>query len=572
MELLSFLLRTSRKTVVLAVLAAVFSGLATVGVLFFVRHWLVQGHLTGLPLMLGYLGVCAAALAAQVGSQALLLRLSRRAIARLTTSLAQQVLAAPLKQLEDLGPARVQGTLTADVQLIAGGLNAVPLFCANLAILAACLAYLGFLSLPVLLLVLTVLALGLLVQWLLLGRAQHHHGHTLDGQEALLGQLRHLVEGVQELKVHRQRRQAFLLGPLQASVEFQEKQASAGQFFVILSKGWGRFLFLLLLGFVLFALPRLLHLDRATLGGCVIGLFFLWQPASSFNHLLPALSRARQSLQRIEALGADLSLVPADTSAEAEPLPPWTTLELAGVTHSYRRERDEQGFTLGPIELTFRPGELVYLGGGNGSGKTTLVKLLTGLYTPQSGEVRLDGRPLTPAQRESYRQLFSVVFSDFHLFPGLLGLASVELEKKAQAYLARLHLEHKIQIQAGTFSTTQLSRGQRKRLALLVAYLEDRPFYVFDEWAADQDPHFKDVFYTQLLPDLKARGKAVLVITHDDRYYPLADRLLFLEDGKLRPPPGARGQESGVSDQGSWSPGGAAVNSQGWQPLGADGG
>jgi putative ATP-binding cassette transporter len=88
----------------------------------------------------------------------------------------------------------------------------------------------------------------------------------------------------------------------------------------------------------------------------------------------------------------------------------------------------------------------------------------------------------------------------------------------------------------GTLSTTALSQGQRKRLALLTAYLEDRPFYVFDEWAADQDPTFKEVFYRQLLPGLKDAGKTVLVISHDDRYFHLADRVLRLESGKLLPP------------------------------------
>ncbi|SDM20561.1 putative ATP-binding cassette transporter [Franzmannia pantelleriensis] len=68
----------------------------------------------------------------------------------------------------------------------------------------------------------------------------------------------------------------------------------------------------------------------------------------------------------------------------------------------------------------------------------------------------------------------------------------------------------------------------------MVAYLEDRPFLVFDEWAADQDPLFKEVFYREVLPELKRMGKAVLVISHDDRYFPLADRLVRLESGKLR--------------------------------------
>jgi putative ATP-binding cassette transporter len=88
-------------------------------------------------------------------------------------------------------------------------------------------------------------------------------------------------------------------------------------------------------------------------------------------------------------------------------------------------------------------------------------------------------------------------------------------------------------VREGAFSTLALSQGQRKRLALLTAYLEDRPIYLFDEWAADQDPQFKEIFYHHLLPELRARNKTVLVITHDDRYYDVADRLIKLDYGKL---------------------------------------
>jgi ABC-type siderophore export system, fused ATPase and permease components len=115
----------------------------------------------------------------------------------------------------------------------------------------------------------------------------------------------------------------------------------------------------------------------------------------------------------------------------------------------------------------------------------------------------------------------------------LQGINSARWNDDAQALLAALQLTQKVTLKEGKFSTLALSTGQRKRLALLVAWLEDRPFYLFDEWAADQDPAFREVFYHQLLPALTARGKAVVVITHDDRYFHLADRCLKLEWGQL---------------------------------------
>jgi putative ATP-binding cassette transporter len=176
---------------------------------------------------------------------------------------------------------------------------------------------------------------------------------------------------------------------------------------------------------------------------------------------------------------------------------------------------------------------MVFLVGGNGSGKSTLAKIVTGLYLPEAGEIRLDGELVTNQNRDSYRQLFSAVFADFFVFDNLLGLDSADLDSRAGGYLEQLHLKHKVRVTNGVLSTTAVSQGQRKRLALLTAYLEDRPFYLFDEWASDQDPLFKKVFYTQLLPDLKARGKTVLVITHDDRYFGLADRVIKLDYGKI---------------------------------------
>ena len=144
---------------------------------------------------------------------------------------------------------------------------------------------------------------------------------------------------------------------------------------------------------------------------------------------------------------------------------------------------------MGPIDSTIRRGQIVFIIGGNGSGKTTLAKLISGLYLPESGQICLDGRPIDDANREAYRQLFSVVFDDAVIFESLWGLEAADLDERAQELLAAVELDHVVSVTNGVFSTTRLSRGQRKRLALVTAYLEDRPIYLFDEWAADQDPH-----------------------------------------------------------------------------------
>jgi putative ATP-binding cassette transporter len=240
-------------------------------------------------------------------------------------------------------------------------------------------------------------------------------------------------------------------------------------------------------------------------------------------------------LEKINSLGLSLAAqsTELEQAVQITNQSRWQSLQLRGISHAYKGEREDSLFTLGPIGLTLYPGEIVFIIGSNGSGKSTLVKMLVGLYVPESGTIEFDGQQITNDNLDWYRQQFSVVFSDFYLFDRLLGLEELNRDRQAQVYLAQLHLDHKVKISNGTFSTIALSQGQRKRLALLTAYLEDRAIFVFDEWASDQDPAFKKVFYTQLLLDLKHKGKAVVVVSHDDHYFEQADRVLKLDCGKV---------------------------------------
>ncbi|MFN6236292.1 ATP-binding cassette domain-containing protein, partial [Microcystis sp.] len=194
---------------------------------------------------------------------------------------------------------------------------------------------------------------------------------------------------------------------------------------------------------------------------------------------------------------------------------------------------DEKGFLLGPISFSWQPGELIFIIGGNGSGKSTLAKLITGLYPPLSGAIYLNGKRITQDNVEWYRQHFSAIFYDFYLFDSFLGCDRPNLDQEVENYLIQLQLAHKVTVKNGVLSTTELSQGQRKRLALLTAYLEDRPIYVFDEWAADQEPRFRELFYKQILLQLKERGKIVIVISHDERYFHLADHIIKLDYGAV---------------------------------------
>lgn len=539
-QLLRFLFASSRRLMVLTLAAAVLSGMCNAGVIALVNAVLNESAAPGRWLLYGFIALVVVRLATNFFAQAMLARFSQDSTALLRRDLVCKIMAVPLSQLERIGAPRLMATLTEDVTHVTQALLLIPAFAVNLAILVGGGLYLALLSPGVLVMMAVFIVIGAVIYRVLIARGFSHLGTARDEEDQLFKHFRSLTEGIKELKLHRERRRAYFEDGVRPTTENYARSNVAAEVCFIIAQNWSHLLFFTLVGLILFALPRIQPVTPHALTGYIVTTLYLMGPLSGVLGSLSAFSRARVSLSKIEELGLTLAAVRAADETTVEGGAParktFSSLELVDITHSYHREQDDNHFVLGPINLQFSPGELVFLVGGNGSGKSSLAKLLTGLYPPESGEIRLNGRPVTNDNRDDYRQLFSAVFVDFYLFDQLLGLHDPSLDLSAQAYLKQLQLDHKVRIADGRFSTTQLSQGQRKRLALLTAYLEDRPFYLFDEWASDQDPVFKQVFYTRLLPELKKRGKSVLVITHDDRYFWVADRVIKLDYGKVLTP------------------------------------
>lgn len=258
-------------------------------------------------------------------------------------------------------------------------------------------------------------------------------------------------------------------------------------------------------------------------------LAFLRTPMSDMASYLPAVVNARVAIERLYAVEDKLAAAAMQGRRFQTLDPAFSSLRLRGVTHRYHDADGNPVFALGPVDLDIIPGEIILIAGGNGSGKSTLLKVLTGLYPPRAGAILLDGHPPLP---DELRGLFSAVFTDFHLFSRLYGVDDID-GARIERLLDVLDLSHKLRVADGRFSTLDLSSGQRRRLALIAAYLEQRPIVVFDEWTADQDPEFRQFFYYDLLPELKKRGKTVIAITHDDHHFHVADRFYRLRDGKV---------------------------------------
>jgi putative pyoverdin transport system ATP-binding/permease protein len=530
MKLLTFLLRRSRSLLILAVLAGLASGACGTGLLAVINSTLA-GTLPRATLLWSFVGLCLLAPLTRVSSEVLLTRVGQDTILDLRMQLSRALLAVPLRRLEELGRARVLTALTDDVPTITNAVASIPILCINLATALGGFAYLGWLSWRVLALVLVFLAVGIVTYQIPTLRAVRYLFKTRKLNDELYRHFSTLTDGAKELKLHRDRRDAFLRDEMEDTARrFRDANVRGLQIFSM-AASWGQVLLFVVLGLLLFAFHGI---EVRVLTGYALTLLYLVTPLQTLLNSAPTFSRARVALGHVEALDIELGASAGrESSAPRETPPAWSRIELAGVTHTYRRDGEDGEFHLGPINLELRPGELIFIAGGNGSGKTTLAKLLTGLYTPDAGVLLWDGRPVTDETRDAYRQIFSAVFSDFYLFQSLLGLDVPDLDVRAAGYLELLQLRHKVSVQEGRLSTLELSQGQRKRLALLTAYLEDRPIYLFDEWAADQDPVFREIFYRQLLPELKRRGKTTVVISHDDRYYDAADRLIKLESGRV---------------------------------------
>jgi putative pyoverdin transport system ATP-binding/permease protein len=542
--LLSFLHRwlrgmpRTRLAIAFVILAGIVSGLSNAALIALINSVFRPGGPTWPIVLWIFVGLCVLVPVTRFASGAVLLRLAARAVREMRVQLSRRILAARLRTLEELGPDRLLATLTEDVRGVINALTNLPMLIMQAFIVIGALVYLWWLSWPTFLVVTGFMVIGVVTYQVAVRGGMRSFRQTREAWDVLMEGFRAVIEGAKELKLHFGRRRAFFSTKMEPAAEVVRRHSLRGQTVFLAATSWGHVLFFVLVGLVLFGMPRWIELDAGVLTGYTLAILYMMAPLEGIMNALPTLGQAAVSIEKIDRLGLSLlesggdSLVAASASEPPE-WPDWDRLRLVGVGHTYRSDAEERDFTLGPLDLTVPRGQLLFVAGGNGSGKTTLVKLLCGLYVPESGRIELGPWSVDDATREAYRQQFTTVFSEFYLFDRLLGLEAGDEDEKAAEYLAKLRLEHKVAIEDGRLSTLDLSRGQRKRLALLAAYLEDRPVYVFDEWAADQDPEFRAFFYRRLLPELKARGKTTIVISHDDQYYEVADRVVRMNYGEI---------------------------------------
>jgi putative pyoverdin transport system ATP-binding/permease protein len=514
-------------------LAGGISGLATASLLATVNQAVHTQGEAWLGILTAFIGLSAVSLAGDflgnVGNNLV----GQRIIAKLRKELSAKILAAPLIEIERLQSHRLLAVLTHDVDTIGVFTLNFSMVVIAFSITVGCFIYLALLSPIVFVIVVLATALTFVGQIAASRIGVTSYYDVRNAHDELQKSYRAIIEGAKEVRINELRR-GRVLDQLSRTIEQIAKKFMHAARIFFAARAFNSLFFYVTL-FIVLWLASSARVQETATSGFILVLLYVKGPIEQIVAALPLFGQARASFRKVAELSSAIG--PGEISS---PRSESTTTEFAGKTIELRdvgyQFATQQGaagpFVLGPVNLTIKAGEMLFIVGKNGCGKTTLIKLLVGLYTPQQGQLYCDGKPVQASQLEAYRRLFSVVFFDYYLFDDLIA-ANASAIHNLNYYLSKLEISQKVAIRSGAFSTIDLSTGQRKRLALIQVFLEDRPIIVLDEWAADQDPTFRRTFYEEILPELKQTGKTLIIISHDDQYFHVADRVIEMDDGRI---------------------------------------
>ncbi|PCC14218.1 MULTISPECIES: cyclic peptide export ABC transporter [unclassified Pseudoalteromonas] len=490
----------------------------------FLSFEVAQYHIAAL-----FLGVCILILLARSASQIMLVRLATNVTAQLRKRLYYRVLKAPVASVERVGQAKIIATITTDIARIVIGARVLPDMLINLVTVMGMLGFLLYLNADVFVLVIGAIVFGVVTYQIPMFFGNRYFSRARQYVDDLHESIQGLLMGVKELKLDKEKRQNFLDKNLLLNEEQVLEADKKGNTIIRAAVNYGDLISFYVIGVTTFIFVNYHSIEQAELIGVVMALLYITGPVAFVINSLPQIALARISLNKVNGI---LESLPEERAKEAAcAIPTWQSIQFHNVF--YRHESDNHEFVIGPINLELNRSEITFITGGNGSGKSTLGKVISLHYAKNSGEIIFGDTRVSDATLNACRHEISAIFTDFYLFDRIL----MELDEAKQTviteYLKDLQLDEKITVTNTGFSTTALSDGQRKRLALVLSFIEDKPLYIFDEWAADQDPIFKEIFYHNILPDLRNKGKAVVVISHDDRYFSVADKLIVMENGNI---------------------------------------
>lgn len=531
MELLTIVFRQYRLPFVAVMLLSLASAGVGVGVIAFINQKLIESAGAPWHVLPTFFGLVLLLLAVTLAAQLTLTMLGHHFVYDLRGRLIKQILDTDIETLERIGSAGLLASLSVDIRNITFAFVRLPEIVQGIVITVGAAAYLAWLS-PGMLAVTTLwVAVTMVIGWFLVQKVYHHLAQIRETEDALYCDYESFIDGRKELALNRSRARRLYDTDYEGHASSYRRHIIRSDTFHLSAVNWSNIMMVGAIGVVFFMANGLGWANTNIAATFSLTLLFLRTPLIQAIGALPTLLNAQVAFRKLERLKlADYTPEFGVTSPDAD----WSTIELREVTYQYP-DQQGRGFVVGPINITLKRGELVFLIGGNGSGKSTLARLLTGLYRPQSGEIVVDGLPLTTDQDwQVFRQRFSSVFTDFHQFDRLLGPAGQTPDPELlDDWLNKLQMSKKLEIDSNQVTNPQLSQGQRKRLALLLAVVEKRGFMLLDEWAADQDPQFRRYFYRELLEHLHNLGVTIFAISHDDHYFEHADRLLEMKEGRM---------------------------------------
>lgn len=551
--ILAVMFSGSIPVLLLSVVLAAISGLANVSILPIVMY-VSEGHLEGnlllklertfsfLPFDISYSSITLMffmyfilIILLKSISQILLTKVTLKSSLNLRLRLYNRISRSRTVDMERVGPSKLLNAINFDVNNIVHGAEEIPNFIVTLTTILGLVGYLFYID-PLV----CLLAVGLIIFGLGSSRAPFFYvRRKMRSSRNLLDQIqegvRGLIYGHKELKLNRSMLDEFTHTELFQPEEKTKALNLRAHSIMILAMNYGGMVTFFAIGLIVFFSRDYFELSNNEMMLVVMVFLYISAPLGKLVSLFSPITTARISLNKIyETLDELQEETGASTIQGGRNGEKIERITLKNVSHTYaQNDPNDRAFQLRNVDLEIGSGKAVFVVGGNGSGKTTLTKIISLLYSPNEGEVYFNDTAITDKNRVHYRQRITTVYSDFFLFQKLYGVDRKSLKQFSDQLLIDLELDKKVSIEKGKFSTIALSTGQKKRLALLNSLLQDKDIFIFDEWAADQDPVFRNVFYTKIIPALRERGKIVIAITHDDKYFAYSDVLVKLDTGEI---------------------------------------
>lgn len=534
MGIMNYLFDQNKGLVLSALLCMVISAVSNVALINFFRQLLDKGGDFFSLHLWSFFILILATFAFGVLSQWMITTLSYRVVYQLQGKLLQQIIQTEYEHFQKLGKNRLYAVLTKDISNIQSGFTVIPYFFYGSVLTVGVLLYLAVLSIQLTLLMMIGLSLSIAIGRFISNRFHLIVKKARELEDLLFDAYGKILEGHKELLLNETRGvsmvKTVMLG---IAREAKNLQTTADRYFTI-NIHFANMNTIGLIGLVFWVAHAWNWVDMPTAVAFAIGLMYVEKPMSMAINQLPQILSAKVSLQKL----ASLKLAQFDSTLElVKPMKAnWQKIEFQAVQYCYPESKQ---FDFGPNSLIVNRGELLFLVGKNGSGKSTFIKLLVGLLVPRAGKILIDDQEIDAENRRRYRAMFSAVLADFFLFNQVILENDSQqsyhfLDDMAKQMLKDLQLDKIVDVKRGKMSQIDLSTGQRKRLAMLQSFMERRSIMVLDEWAADQDPYFRQIFYEKLLPKLKEKGITVIVASHDERYFHVADRVIVFEQGEGR--------------------------------------